>query len=36
MGDMAKKSGIPPKPFEPNPTLEAALERLKRAIGKDG
>ncbi len=36
MGDMAKKSGIPPKPFEPNPTLEAALERLKRAIGKAG
>ena len=28
--------GIPPKAFEPNPKLEAALERLKRAIGEAG
>ncbi len=33
MGDLRKESGIPPKTFEPNPKLESALERLKRAIG---
>jgi 16S rRNA A1518/A1519 N6-dimethyltransferase RsmA/KsgA/DIM1 with predicted DNA glycosylase/AP lyase activity len=36
MGEVRKESGIPPKPFEPNPQIEAALERLKRAIGKAG
>lgn len=30
------KSGLPPKAFIPDPKLEAALENLKRAIGKAG
>jgi len=36
MGDDRKKIGLPPKPFVPDPKLEAALENLKRAIGKAG
>jgi len=31
MGDL-RKSGLPPKPFEPNPKLEAALENLRRGL----
>jgi hypothetical protein len=31
-----KKIGLPPKPFVPDPKLEAALENLKQAIGKAG
>jgi hypothetical protein len=33
LGEKEKESGIPPKAFEPDPKLESALERLKRAIG---
>jgi hypothetical protein len=33
MGDLRKGIGIPPKTFDPDPRLEEALERLKRAIG---
>jgi hypothetical protein len=33
MGDLRKENGIPPKASKPNPKLESALERLKRAIG---
>ena len=36
MGEVRKPIGIPPKAFEPDANLEAALERLKRAIGKAG
>ena len=36
MGKVRKPIGIPPKAFEPDANLEAALERLKRAIGKAG
>jgi hypothetical protein len=36
MGDVRQKIGIPPKAFEPDANLEAALERLKGAIGKAG
>jgi hypothetical protein len=35
MGEIVK-SGIPPRAFEPNPNLEAALERLRRAAGIAG
>jgi hypothetical protein len=31
-----QKIGLPPKPFEPDPKLEAALENLKRAAEKAG
>ena len=30
------KSGLPPKTYVPDPKLEAALENLRRAIGKAG
>jgi hypothetical protein len=33
MGDVRQKIGIPPKASQPDTNLEAALERLKRAIG---
>jgi hypothetical protein len=38
LGDLrtGKKIGIPPKAFVPDPKLEAALENLKKAIGKAG
>jgi hypothetical protein len=36
MGEVRKKIGIPPTAFEPNSHLEAALERLKKAIGEAG
>jgi hypothetical protein len=36
MGEVRKPSGLPPKVFVPDPKLEAALENLKRAIGKAG
>ena len=36
MGEIRKESGLPPKAFVPDPKLEAALEKLKRAIGKAG
>jgi hypothetical protein len=37
MGQLVKTSGIPPKAFEPDPRLEAALERLRQGvIGKAG
>lgn len=36
LGEQEKESGIPPKAFEPNTNLEAALDRLKRAIGIAG
>jgi hypothetical protein len=32
MGPLVKESGIPPKAFEPEPQLEAALERLLQGI----
>jgi hypothetical protein len=32
MGPLVKKSGLPPKTFEPNPRLEAALDRLLQGI----
>lgn len=36
MGDL-RKSGLPPKAFEPDPRLEDALERLRRGVfGKAG
>jgi len=34
MGEVKKESGLPLKTYVPNPKLEAALENLKRAIGK--
>jgi hypothetical protein len=36
MGDLRKGIGLPPKAFVPDPNLEAALERLKKVIGKAG
>jgi hypothetical protein len=36
LGPLRRESGIPPKAFAPDANLEAALERLKRAIGKAG
>jgi hypothetical protein len=30
------KSGIPPRAFESNPNLEAALDQLRRAAGIAG
>jgi hypothetical protein len=36
MGEVVKGIGLPPQPFVPDPKLEAALENLKRAIGKAG
>jgi len=37
MGDLTKRNGIPPKASEPNPRLEAALERLRQEVfGKAG
>jgi len=36
MGEIRKISGLPPKTYVPDPKLEAALENLKRAIGKTG
>jgi hypothetical protein len=36
MGQLRKPVGIPPQASAPDPQLEAALERLKRAIGKAG
>jgi hypothetical protein len=37
MGHQEKRSGIPPRAFEPDPNLEAALERLRQGvIGKAG
>jgi hypothetical protein len=32
MGPLVKKSGLPPKAFEPDPRLEAALDRLLQGI----
>jgi hypothetical protein len=32
LGDLRKKSGLPPKPFDPDPKLEAALDRLLQGI----
>lgn len=32
LGEKEKESGIPPKAFEPNPNLEAALDRLLQGI----
>jgi hypothetical protein len=32
MGPLVKKSGLPPKAFEPNPALESALDRLLQGI----
>jgi hypothetical protein len=32
MGEVEKKSGLPPSAFEPNPGLEAALDRLLQGI----
>jgi len=36
MGEVVKKGGIPPKAFESDANLEAALERLRRAAGIAG
>jgi len=36
MGEIRKISGLPPKTYVPDPKREAALENLKRAIGKAG
>jgi hypothetical protein len=36
MGEVRKTSGLPPKTYVPDPKLEAALENLKRAVGKAG
>jgi hypothetical protein len=36
MGEIRKESGLLPKAYVPDPKLEAALENLKRAIGKAG
>jgi hypothetical protein len=36
MGEISKDSGLPPKAYVPDPKLEAALENLKRTIGKAG
>jgi hypothetical protein len=36
MGEVSKDSGLLPKAYVPDPKLEAALENLKRAIGKAG
>jgi hypothetical protein len=37
LGPLVKESGLPPKTFEPNSKLEAALERLRQGvIGKAG
>jgi hypothetical protein len=35
-GEVRKGSGLLPKAYVPDPKLEAALENLKRAIGKAG
>jgi hypothetical protein len=32
LGELRKESGLPPKPFEPNPALESALDRLLQGI----
>ncbi len=32
LGPLEKESGLPPKAFEPNPKLEAALDRLLQGI----
>jgi biotin operon repressor len=32
LGDLRKESGLPPKAFEPNPKLEAALDHLLQGI----
>jgi hypothetical protein len=36
MGPFRKEIGIPPRASEPDPRLEAALERLKRVFGEAG
>jgi hypothetical protein len=36
MGEIRKESGLLPKAYVPDPKLEAALENLKRAVGKAG
>jgi hypothetical protein len=36
MGEISKDSGLPPKAYVPDPKLEAALENLRRAVGKAG
>jgi hypothetical protein len=36
MGEIVKRSGIPPQASMPNPNLEAALERLRKAAGIAG
>jgi hypothetical protein len=36
VGEISKESGLPPKTYVPDAKLEAALENLKRAIGKAG
>jgi hypothetical protein len=36
MGEISKDSGLLPKAYVPDPKVEAALENLKRAIGKAG
>jgi hypothetical protein len=35
-GKISKGSGLLPKAYVPDPKLEAALENLKRTIGKAG
>jgi hypothetical protein len=32
LGDLRKENGLPPKAFDPNPKLEAALDRLLQGI----
>jgi hypothetical protein len=36
MGEIRKGSGLLPKAYGPDRKLEAALENLKRAVGKAG
>jgi hypothetical protein len=36
LGPLRRESGIPPQASEPDPQLEAALERLKRVFGEAG
>jgi hypothetical protein len=36
MGEISKDSGLLPMAYVPDPKLEAALENLKRTIGKAG
>jgi hypothetical protein len=36
MGEIVKRGSIPPKTFEADANLEAALERLRKAAGIAG